>query len=63
VGWIIVSRTLFVVRTVWGIFYQPIVRYEGVELQKGRPSCSCCMKVDIVDSLTEGCHELFLLSV
>jgi hypothetical protein len=26
----------------------------GVKPQKGRPSCSCCLKVDIVDSLTYG---------
>jgi hypothetical protein len=30
---------------------------EYVKLQKGRPSCSCCMKVDIVDSLTEYIKE------
>ncbi|KAF2828432.1 hypothetical protein CC86DRAFT_193186 [Ophiobolus disseminans] len=35
-----------------------------VELQKGRPSCSCSMKVDIADSLTYGFglkHFLLLL--
>jgi hypothetical protein len=35
------------------IWFEGITKIKCVELQKGRPSCSCSMKVDIVDSLTK----------
>jgi hypothetical protein len=31
---------------------------KSVKLQKGRPSCSCSMKVDIVDSLTKTLYDM-----
>jgi hypothetical protein len=34
--------------------------YKNVKLQKGRPSCSCCLKVDIVDSLTKNINLDFV---